>query len=349
MGRAAVRAQNGSRPGRRLVALHGERRAGRVLVLGAGFLGAHAVHRLVRDGFRVDVVTRSEPRPELGHLLAGATVALGDVTATSTLAALVAEADHIVYAVGSSSPVESDLDPASDVSLVVTPVVRLLELLRLRPSVSLTYLSSGGTIYGNVDAPIVDEDTRPEPISSYGIAKLTAEHYLASYARLYGVPVRILRISNAYGPGQPWAKGQGLVARLINCALTGNAFSVYGDGSNVRDYVYVDDVAGVISALVSNAEPHLVLNVGSGVGHSVMDVLRIVEELSERQIHIEYFDGRAFDVGRIVLDVSRLSQRLEYRPVSLRAGILRTWESSFDQDLACTSVSDLLRLPHAVV
>jgi UDP-glucose 4-epimerase len=345
MGTAAARALNGSRARRRLVALHGERREGRVLVLGAGFLGSHAVNRLVQDGFRVDVVTRSEPRTELGHLLAGATVALGDVTATSTLAALVAEADHIVYAVGSSSPVESNLDPASDVSLVVTPVVRLLELLRLRPSVSLTYLSSGGTIYGNVDADLVDEDTRPEPISSYGIAKLTAEHYLASYARLYGVPVRILRISNAYGPGQPWAKGQGLVARLIHCASTGNPFSVYGDGSNVRDYVYVEDVAGVISAMVSKVEPFLVLNVGSGVGHSVMDVLRMVEEVSEQQILVEYFDHRAFDVGRIVLDVSRMSQHLDYRPVPLRAGILSTWESSFDQDVASPSMSDLLRLP----
>jgi UDP-glucose 4-epimerase len=282
----------------------------------------------------------------LAPLLAGANVALGDVTAMSAVAALIARVNHVVYAVGSSSPVESDLDPASDVIIVVPPVVRLLELLRLRPSVGVTYLSSGGVVYGNIDTPTAGEDTRPEPISSYGILKLTVERFLTSYALLHHIPVRILRVSNAYGPGQPWAKGQGIVARLIHCASTGELFSVYGDGSNVRDYVYIDDVTQTVSALVSHKAASQVLNVGSGVGHSVMDVIRVVEDTSGRQIKVQYLDRRPFDVSSIVLDISRVSGMLDYRPLELREGVRRTWRSNFVAVASDNSPSALLRVPH---
>lgn len=332
---------------RRLTAVRGARRRGRVLVLGAGFIGAHATRHLVEDGYRVDVVTRSEPRADVAHLLSGARVAIGDLSSMQALASLVAEVDHIVYAVGSSSPVESDLDPAGDVALVIPPVVRLLELLRLRPEVGLTYLSSGGAVYGNVGVELADESTLPDPISSYGILKLTAENFLRTYSRLYGVPVQILRVSNAYGPGQPWVKGQGILPRLINCALTGSRFSIYGDGSNVRDYVYIEDVAAAITSMVSSRHPLALFNVGSGVGHSVIDLVQMVEMVSGRSIDIEYFPQRPFDVGTIVLDISRLRSHMEIEPLSLDEGVRRTWEA------ACLAVptggvpGDLIRVPQA--
>lgn len=337
-----------ARAHRRLVPVRQPRRQGRVLVLGAGFIGAHAARRLVADGFRVDVVTRSEPRPEISALLAGTTVAIGDISSMGSVTSLVAEVDHVVYAVGSSSPVESDLDPASDVSLVVPPVVRLLELLRLRPSVGMTYLSSGGAIYGNVESPLVSEGAIPEPISSYGILKLTAEMYLSSYSRLYNVPVRILRVSNAYGPGQLCAKGQGILPRLMQCADTGTPFPVFGDGSDIRDYVYIDDVAAAVSAMVIREVPYALFNLGSGVGHSVLDVIRLVEEVSGRRIEVDYLPRRSFDVRSIVLDVSRLRSQMEYTPISLADGVRRTWAARFAEPAAELVPSDLVRVPQAL-
>jgi UDP-glucose 4-epimerase len=191
----------------------------------------------------------------------------------------------------------------------------------------LTFLSSGGALYGNVASSPTDEDTLPEPISSYGILKLTAEKYLQMYADLYGIPVRILRIANAYGPGQPWAKGQGIVARLMRCAVTGERFQVFGSGQNVRDYIYVDDIAHVVAALVVQGDGPRVLNVGSGTGYTIEDLIRLVQQQTGRPIEVEFKKARYFDVRSIVLDISRLSETVPFAPLDIETGLARTWRS----------------------
>ena len=298
----------------------------RVLVLGAGFIGAHVVHRLLRDGREVEVISRSAPEPTLAPLLEGARLVVADVSSMSAVAGRLTDTDHVVYAVGSASPVESDLDPSADLSIVVPPVVRLLELLRLRPGVGMTFVSSGGAVYGNAPRTPVDETLEPRPISSYGILKMTIEKYLDMYAERDGMDIRVLRVANAYGPGQPWVKGQGIVARLMRSAVTGEVFPVYGDGHNVRDYVYVGDVAHVVSGLVDRPGPR-VLNVGSGTGHSILELVGLVEAVSGARIELAFHAARDFDVREIVLDVGLLRSTLPFAPVELAAGLDRTWRA----------------------
>lgn len=296
-----------------------------VLVLGAGFLGSNIARRLVEDGFEVTVAGRSQPRPELSQLVVGATVLVQDLTTMSAVEGLIDTVDHVVYALGSSSPAESVIDPARDISLVLPPVVRLLDLLRRRPMVGITFVSSGGAVYGNIGGYRADESVPPQPISSYGILKLTAERYVTMYSNLYGIPATILRVSNVYGPGQPWSKGQGVVATLMHCAMSGSTFTVFGAGDNVRDYVFVDDVARAVSDLVATGRGHVVLNAGSGVGHSITDVLKLVEDVSGRAIPVEHRAARSFDVDSIVLDISRISERIQYAPTDLYEGLTLTW------------------------
>lgn len=320
----------------------------RVLVLGAGFIGSHIVCKLVAAGHHVDVLTRSEPSAALAGLLAGATVIVGDPTNLAGATALIAQADHVVYAIGSSSPAESHLDPVADVSLVVAPVIRLLEILRLRNSTGLTYLSSGGAVYGNLPGP-AREDDRTEPISSYGILKRTVEHFARMYACQHGVPIQVLRVSNVYGPGQAATRGQGLVAHLLRSLTEGAPFPVFGAGDNVRDYVHVADVADAVVQLLSLPGGYHVFNLGSGVGHSIREVITLVEEVSGHVVDVESRPDRPFDVRSVVLDISRLAAMIEFRPRTLRDGLLDTWAARGGRTVSPAAAPLLLQVPGAAV
>jgi UDP-glucose 4-epimerase len=299
----------------------------RVLVVGAGFIGSATVRALLDRGHAVVALTRSSPDQHQQELLSGASVILGDASEMGTLAAAITGVDHVVYAVGSSSPAESNLDPASDISVVVPPLVRLLELLRLRPEIGITFLSSGGTVYGNCDSLPIPESTSPKPISSYGILKLTSEKYLEMYADLYDIPVRILRVGNAYGPGQPGSRSQGVVAWLLRSAMTGESVPLFGSGANLRDYIHIDDIADAIAQLVGLDGGPRILNLGTGVGHSVASLVEIVSEITGRRIEAQLFEARTFDVGTNVLDVTQLQALIDFEARDIRTGLKQTWAS----------------------
>ena len=305
----------------------------RILVLGAGFLGAAITRALVDDGYAVSVLTRSTPSTLTTQQLHGASVLVADVGELAVLAGLIPGTDHVVYAVGGSSPAASDLDPANDAATVLAPLVRVLELLRLRPQTAITYLSSGGTVYGNADFIPTREDVAPQPISSYGILKLTAERYLGMYARNFGLTVQVLRIANVYGPGQPATRGQGVVSHLFRCAITGCPLPLFGSPASVRDYLHVDDVARVVADLLGLDEVPCPLNVGTGLGHTVKEVADIITGVTTLPIAIEPLNERMFDVTNNVLDCSALVGLTGFRATPLTAGLERTWSvlSQFQQ------------------
>ena len=296
-----------------------------VLVLGAGFMGAAIGRAMLDRGCAVSVVTRTAPLAFYRDLLTGAAVHLGDAQEAQPVADLVAEADHVVIALGSSSPVQSDFDPASDITSIVPPVIRLLELLRINKHAGLTFLSSGGAVYGHKPPRPIRETAAARPISSYGIIKLTCEKYLSMYADLHGIPVRIVRVANAYGPGQTATMGQGLVAHLMQAALTGDVLPLYGARRIVRDFVFIDDVARAVAALTCAQGVPRIVNIGTGVGHPIGDLVDLVEHVSGREIRTTHLPQRPFDVRSNVLDVSLLRGLVPYRPLELREGLERTW------------------------
>lgn len=316
-----------------------------VLVLGAGFIGAAVARALLEHGCDVVVLTRSEPDARRRTELAGASVVVGDATDSGTLASALRGVDEVVYAVGASSPVESDLDPAGDVAVVVPPLIRLLELLRLRPRVRLTFFSSGGAVYGNQRRLPVPESAPARPISSYGIIKLTCEQYIGMYTDAYGVSSTILRVGNAYGPFQPVSRGQGVIARLVRSAMTGEAVPMFGLDGAIRDYVFIDDVAQVAARLACRRERPRLLNVGTGVGHPLREVLALVRDVSGRAIPARPLEPRSFDVTASVLDVAALRSVLPFTPTALRAGVERTWARVVDVAEAAVTVESLSRTP----
>jgi UDP-glucose 4-epimerase len=280
---------------------------------------------LLDQGDNVTVLTRSAPSGARRRRLAGATVHVADVRDSGALPHLLADMSHVVYALGSFSPAESAIRPSQELVEVLPRLVDLLEMLRLHEGIGLTFLSSGGAVYGQMEHGPHTEQSRTKPISAYGITKLACEQFVAMYHDRYGVPASIYRVSNVYGPGQAGDRMQGLVGEILRAGAARRTLPLYGGTESIRDYVHVDDVAGVVSRLSREGVPFRVLNVGTGAGTSSGEVLDVVEAVTGLRPDVQIQPRRPFDVAENVLDVSALSCVTTWRPRSLRAGVADTW------------------------
>lgn len=297
---------------------------GRVVVIGGnGFIGRRAVERLVESGHEVDVVGRRRVDDPVDgvryHERDAATIGSHDPLLDDVMA--------VVFAATGMLPAASNHDPVGDAIASLTPLLHLLEALRSRPGTALVFLSSGGTVYGRPKALPLAESHTTEPLTSYGIMKLAAEKYIGMYGALYGVRSRILRIANAYGPCQPVGRHQGVVGEFIQAHLEGRPIRVFGTGAAVRDYIHVDDVARAIELAVGVDLPPL-MNVGSGVGHSVSDLIQLLAAVSGRTPNVEHVASRPFDLDAVVLDVSMFRSLQFQPPIPLEEGLADAWAAA---------------------
>lgn len=299
----------------------------RVLVIGCGFIGERLVTELVDAGYPTVVLTRSPPDARKRERIRGADLLVGDAATEHFLSRALDGVEHVVYTAGGLLPAESNLNPELDLTLSLPPLIATLDALREREGVGLTMLSSGGTVYGRPRYLPVDEGHPTDPISSYGIVRLASEKYVAMYSERYQVPAQILRCSNVYGENQPVDRGQGTVPTFLQRVLADEPITVFGDGSIVRDYVYIGDLASVVLRLLAlPSEPRL-LNVGSGAGTSLNQLIQLVGDVTDKRVLVDRRDVRPFDVHEIVLDISRLRSLIDFEPTPLEDGTRRTLES----------------------
>jgi UDP-glucose 4-epimerase len=293
-----------------------------VLVVGCGFLGERFAAELLTRGLETVILTRSDPGPVRRRELAGATMVIANVEGHE-LRTVLPNVEHVIYTAGGLMPVEAERSPDLDASLNLSPLRFLLAELPRRPQVGLTYISSGGTIYGRPRYLPIDERHELNPISAYGRNKLAAEELTLSECARHGITLRILRCSNVYGETQPTHRGQGAVATFVDCLLHDEPAVLYGDGEVVRDYVHVDDVAKAGVDLLTRPIEPTVLNVGSGIGHSLAQVVDLINEISRGRLAVRRLPPRDFDVPAVVLDVARLRRLVPFAPLPLKAGIQR--------------------------
>ncbi len=269
---------------------------------GAGFLGKNLCYGLLKKGYRVFVYNRpSEQLKLFREQFPSVTVIPGDFQEEKDFSRLLEGMDFVFHLISSTNPTNKDL--LLDFNMNVMPTLRFFEACR-EQSCRILFFSSGGTVYGiPARVPILETDNL-EPISSYGIQKATIERCMEYYSWMYGLDFMILRVSNPYGPWQNPFSNQGAIAVFTAKALMGEKISVWGDGSAVRDYIYVEDLLQACWCAMKYEGPCRIFNVGSGKGCSLRDVLDEIRRATGKEMKVEYIGGRVQDVPANVLDIS---------------------------------------------
>ena len=297
----------------------------KVLVTGgAGFIGSHLVDAYLAAGHEVAVVDdlssgrREQVDPRAGfHRV--------DICDARLEAVFAAEKPDLVSHHAAQIDVRKAVaDPRLDVGINVLGTINVLEQCARAGVRKVVFASTGGAIYGELETMPADESHPVRPLSPYGIDKHTAEHYLRFYRETRGLDVAALRYANVYGPRQDPHGEAGVVAIFASAMLAGRTPTIYGDGEQVRDFVYVGDVvrANLLAGERETPEP---VNVGTGIGASVNDIYRTLAQIIGFTQPALYAEGKAGDVRRSALDAARARQTLGWEPqTSLEEGLRET-------------------------
>lgn len=238
------------------------------------------------------------------------------------------EINVIVHLVSTLIPGSTYENYKEEYKNVIFPSIELMEICADR-GIKFIYFSSGGTIYGNRNDvfPFTEEDTMA-PISYYGWSKQMMENSILFMHRTKGLNYLIMRPSNPYGHGQNLFGKQGLVAVAIGKILKDEPVEVWGDGSAVRDYIYIDDLAKIFSQLIEKDVKNTTLNIGSGRGYSVNDVLAFLKIASGKDFKIVYKNPRSVDVSNMVLNLSNLKRHVDIELTPFMEGVKLFYEES---------------------
>ena len=304
----------------------------RVLVTGgAGFIGSHIVTALLEQGAEVRVLDNfsSGSRDNLDGL--DVTVFEGDVADADLVQQAAAGCDLIFHQAALVSVPRSIEEPALNQQSNVTGTFNVLEAARRAGVTRLVYASSAA-VYGNRPGLPKHEDDPPEPITPYAAAKLTGETLAAAYKASYGLETVGLRYMNVFGPRQdPSSPYSGVLSIFGRAALRGAGCTIYGDGEQTRDFVYVADVvqANLLAAQApaGRLPSPAVFNVGRGHQTSLNEIIEMLGELTGRAIPVTYQPERAGDIRHSLADIGRAQASLDYQPrVSIVDGLQATLE-----------------------
>lgn len=296
-----------------------------MLILGGnGFIGSHLVDRLLAEGHKIRVFDKYGEHYR--KPVAGVDYCFGDFGNRGMLSDALAGIDMVFHLISTTLPKTSNDDPAFDVQSNVIETIFLLEQCVAKKIRKVVFMSSGGAIYGNPLFSPIPENSPTDPECSYGITKLTVEKYLALFHHLHGLDYVVLRPSNPYGSRQNPDGIQGVISVFLGRIAQGKSLEIWGDGQVVRDYIFIDDLIDGIYKAASLSTVSRVFNLGSGIGHSLNEIVAVIRKVTGRKVDVMYKAKRSFDVPRIYLDILRAKSELSWAPtVSLEAGTAKTW------------------------
>ncbi|WP_308468117.1 NAD-dependent epimerase/dehydratase family protein [Rathayibacter soli] len=277
----------------------------KALVIGAnGFIGSHLVDELARAGHEVTAFDRFSSRTPTFQA-SDVRLCVGEFLSRADLDTVVQGQDLVFHFLSTTSPATAEADPTLDIRTNLAQTVELLESCANAGIAHFYFASTGGAIYGQQGRSEYAETDQTMPISPYAIGKLAIERYLRYFDATHGLASTTFRISNPYGTRQHPRKKQGLIPIALRQVLLGKPVIQYGDGSMVRDYVYVADLVRMIVATVDRETAFDVYNLGSGIGYSVSEVFESLRRVSGIDFSIEHQPTPPTFVDRVVLDTRR--------------------------------------------
>lgn len=295
----------------------------RILFIGgAGFIGSNLIKGLNKGDYDIHVC---EPEGANTSRLIKLPISIHNLSLQNTEAIGKVISDYnieiVVHLVSTLIPGSNYEDYKKEYRNVIFPSIELMELCA-KHGIKFIYFSSGGTIYGNRNDvfPFVETDPM-QPISFYGWSKQMMENSILFMHRTANLNYLIIRPSNPYGHGQNLYGKQGLVAVAIGKLLNNEPVEVWGDGSVVRDYIYIDDLAFAFRQLVEKDVKNTTLNIGTGRGYSINDVLAFLKIVSEKDFRIEYKNPRPVDVSNMVLDITKLKEYVDIDFIPFMEGV----------------------------
>lgn len=283
----------------------------KILILGGtGFIGKNIVQNLMDHNQYVSVydITKCE---------FGCESYLGNIKDDNNFNDIVKYYDTIIYLITTVSPKKSMENPTAPYQNDVPLLIKTLDACLKNNVKRVIFASSGGTIYGENNGMKSKETDLNKPINHYAVCKLTCEKILEMYNKLYGMENISLRISNPYGEGQNANSGVGAITAFTDQIKNGKEITLFGDGSVVRDFVYVKDVAEAFYlASKWNFDNHVIpiFNIGSGQGFSLMQIIEMISSTLNIEPRINYLPERDFDVKYNVLDITKAKENLDFSP-----------------------------------
>jgi UDP-glucose 4-epimerase len=299
-----------------------------LVIGGTGFIGSSLVGFLKKKNRQVKVLSNipsTVKHCDVEYIHGD----YGDIELVKTL---LNDCEEIIHLAHSSLKMSINQNIISDIHRNLLPTITLLDACQQVKNIKkVIFVSSGGTVYGLQHTKIIDETHATDPISSYGVIKVTIEKYARLFYYQNQLPVIIIRPSNGYGPGQIPFAGQGFIATALASVLQSKPITIFGDGSTIRDYIYINDLAEGIIAALDFGLPGEIYNIGSGQGYSNIQIVEeIIRPLAKKEgldLQINFQPSRGFDVPSNILSYEKLHAISGWSPqMSFEEGIHSTWK-----------------------
>lgn len=298
-----------------------------LLLGGAGFIGTNLALSMIADK-TIKLTIADRHYEKLNHIIpASADVIYQkvDFSESANFDNLVHQQDVVYHLISTNIPGTSNQHIPEELAANIIVTARLLDACVRQKVKKVIFLSSGGAVYGKKGQCPIKEDMVTYPITSYGVQKLTIEKLLYLYRYLYHLDYRVIRLANPYGPYQRPNSGLGVITTFLYKAMLNEPIQVFGDGSIVRDFIYIDDAVKAIRNIADGESEYRIFNLGSGTGHSVKQIIETIEKVLDKSLKVTYASARKSDVPANYLDISRYESmygRFNYR--SLEDGIRKT-------------------------